>query len=193
MTAHDMKRRGRPGRSHHWVLALGLIPFAMGCPASDEPAANDGESPRAPDAQTQVSGTPDGSMDDARSPAPGHAWVIFGADTVVAEVAATADQRAAGLMYREEVPDGTGMLFVFQDNEVRAFWMANTYVPLDIAYMDPSYRIVDIVQMEPLVTETYPSSAPAMFALEVRQGWFAEQGIDVGDQAEVVFGVGAGR
>ncbi len=193
MTAHNMTRRSRPGRSHHWVLALGLIPFAMGCPATDDRAANDGEAPPSSDAQAQVRGAPERSIDDAPTPAAGHAWVIFGADTVVAEVAATADQRADGLMYRQEVPDGTGMLFVFQDNEVRAFWMANTYVPLDIAYMDPSYRIVDIVPMEPLVTDTYPSSAPAMFALEVRQGWFAEQGIGVGDQAEVVFGVGAGR
>ena len=49
-------------------------------------------------------------------------------------------------------------------------------------------RVVDIVAMEPLVTETYVSRAPAMYGLEVRQGWFSEQGIDVGDQAEIVFG-----
>jgi uncharacterized membrane protein (UPF0127 family) len=122
-------------------------------------------------------------------PPAGYAWVIFGADTVVAEVAATADERAQGLMYREQVPDGTGMLFVFQDSQPRSFWMANTYVPLDIAYMDPSYRIVDIIAMEPLVTDSYPSDAPAMFALEVRQGWFGEQGIGVGAQANIVFGV----
>jgi len=122
-------------------------------------------------------------------PPPGHAWVIFGADTVVAEVAATADERAEGLMYRDDVPDGTGMLFVFEDSQPRAFWMANTYVALDVAYMDPSYRIVDIIQMEPLVTDSYPSDHAAMFALEVRQGWFEEQGIAVGDQAQIVFGV----
>jgi uncharacterized membrane protein (UPF0127 family) len=115
--------------------------------------------------------------------------VIFGPDTVVAEVAATPEERAEGLMYRDDVPDGTGMLFVFQDSQPRAFWMANTYVPLDIAYMDPSYRIVDIIQMEPLVTDSYPSSAPSMFALEVRQGWFSEHGIEVGAAADIVFGV----
>ena len=81
------------------------------------------------------------------------------------------------------------MLFVFQDSQPRAFWMANTYVALDIAYMNPSYRVVDIIAMEPLITESYPSNAPAMFALEVRQGWFADQGITVGAQAQVVFGV----
>jgi uncharacterized membrane protein (UPF0127 family) len=122
-------------------------------------------------------------------PAAGHAWVIFGADTVLAEVAATADERAEGLMYREEVPDGTGMLFVFPDSQIRSFWMANTYVALDIAYMDPSFRVVDIVAMEPLDTESVPSAAPAMYGLEVRQGWFAAQGIGVGAQAEIVFGV----
>jgi len=115
--------------------------------------------------------------------------VIFGADTVVAEVAATADERAEGLMYRDEVPDGTGMLFVFQNVEVRAFWMANTYVALDIAYMDTNYTVVDIIAMEPLVTDSYPSRAPAMFALEVRQGWFEENGIAIGARATVEFGV----
>lgn len=125
------------------------------------------------------------------APPPGHAWVVFGADTVLAEVAATSEERAKGLMYRDEVPDGTGMLFVFEDSQPRSFWMANTYVALDVAYLDPSYRIVDIIAMEPLVTDSYPSSAPAMFALEVRQGWFEEQGIRVGAQAQIVFGVQA--
>lgn len=125
----------------------------------------------------------------APMPPPGHAWVIFGADTVVAEVAATPEERAEGLMYRDEVPDGTGMLFVFEDSQPRAFWMANTYVPLDVAYMDPSFRVVDIIAMEPLVTDSYPSDAPAMFALEVRQGWFEESGIGIGAQANIVFGV----
>ena len=115
--------------------------------------------------------------------------MIFGADTVVAEVAGTPDERAEGLMYRQDVPDGTGMLFVFEDNAIRSFWMQNTYVALDIAYMDPSFVIVDIQQMEPLTTDPHQSTAPAMFALEVRKGWFAEQGIAVGARAEVVCGV----
>lgn len=133
------------------------------------------------------------AAEPAQAPGPlppaGYAWVIFGADTVTAEVAATQEERAAGLMYRDELPDGTGMLFVFQDSQIRSFWMANTFIALDIAYMDPSYRIVDIVPMEPQVTDSYPSKAPSMFGLEVRQGWFSEQGIEIGAQAEIVFGV----
>jgi uncharacterized membrane protein (UPF0127 family) len=58
--------------------------------------------------------------------------------------------------------------------------------------MDPSFNVVDVVQMQPLVTETYASRAPFMYGLEVRQGWLSEHGIAVGHRAEVVFGV-AGR
>jgi uncharacterized membrane protein (UPF0127 family) len=122
-------------------------------------------------------------------PAPGRAWVIFGADTVVAEVARTPEERAEGLMYRQELPDGTGMLFVFDDSQPRSFWMQNTYVPLDIAFLDAALNVVDIQQMAPLSADPHESAAPAMFALEVRQGWFAERGIAVGTRAQVVFGL----
>jgi uncharacterized membrane protein (UPF0127 family) len=162
------------------LAGLGSCTSADAVPASDVDGTPEAARVAAPTTQTS---------DDASVPPAGYAWVVFGADTVLAEVASTAEERAEGLMYRDDVPDGTGMLFVFQDSQPRAFWMANTYVPLDIAYMDPSYRIVDIIQMEPLVTDSYPSSAPSMFALEVRQGWFAEQDIDVGAVADIVFGV----
>jgi len=162
------------------VLAIVLL-VALGCGAAGE------EAPRSrPNADTPPTET---ATPSSRTPPAGHAWVIFGTDTVVAEVAATANERAEGLMYRDDVPDGTGMLFVFQNVEVRAFWMANTYVALDIAYMDANYTIVDIIAMEPLVTDSYPSRAPAMFALEVRQGWFEQEGIAIGVQATVEFGV----
>jgi hypothetical protein len=124
----------------------------------------------------------------ATRPMTDRAWVIFGADTVVAEVARTADERAEGLKFREELAPGAGMLFVFPDIGTRSFWMQDTYIPLDIAYMDASFRIVDIQQMEPLTTDAHPSTAPAMYALEVPLGWFAEHGIEVGDVPEVVFG-----
>lgn len=116
------------------------------------------------------------------------ALVIFGTDTVTVELAETAAEREQGLMNRTEVPEGTGMLFIFQDEAPRAFWMKDTHVPLDIAYLNSELRIVSIHQMEPLDTDTYPSGGPAMFALEVRQGWFADHGIEAGDVAELVYG-----
>jgi uncharacterized membrane protein (UPF0127 family) len=93
-------------------------------------------------------------------------------------------------MFREKLDEGRGMLFVFPDVQTRSFWMENTLIPLDIAYLDENLLIVDIQPMEPLTTDLHPSAKPAMFALEVPMGWFAAQGIAVGAEARVVFGPG---
>jgi len=113
--------------------------------------------------------------------------VIFGSDTVRAEVANTPETRGQGLMFRDAVPDGTGMLFVWDTEGERSLWMQNTYVALDVAFIDRNFRIVDIQQMEPQTTDIHDGARPAMFALEVRQGWFAEKGIVVGDRCQLVF------
>jgi len=123
-------------------------------------------------------------------PAPGAAWVIFDQDTVHAEVASTAAAREKGLMDRDEVPAGTGMLFVFPDSEFRSFWMKNTYVSLDIAFFNESYEIVDIKQMTALDETLVDSEAAANFALEVALGWLSANGIEQGDTAKIVFGPG---
>jgi uncharacterized membrane protein (UPF0127 family) len=179
MQAREVFHKARHRRSGVLLALAGLAPLWTGCgPANVGATEDEGRTLSAAPVRAP------GAM-----PPAGYAWVIFGADTVVAEVAATADERAEGLMYRDEVPDGTGMLFVFTDTQVRSFWMANTYVALDIAYIDPSFRVVDVIAMEPLVTDSYPSKAAAMYGLEVRQGWFAEHRIGVGNQAVIVFGV----
>ncbi len=120
-------------------------------------------------------------------PGPGqeYARVVFGADTVVAEIASTPRAHETGLMFRDSVPDGTGMLFVFDEEEIRGFWMDNTYVDLDVAFMDASFRIVDIQHLEALDREVKNSRAPFMYAIEVRRGWLAEHGVAVGDVVSV--------
>lgn len=128
-----------------------------------------------------------GSTFIVNSEIPATVLVVFGSDTVRAEVADTPEKRGQGLMYRDAVPDGTGMLFVFDGEAERSFWMQNTYVALDVAFIDASFRIVDIQQMEPQTTEIHDGARPAMFALEVRQGWFAEKGIEVGDRCQLIF------
>ncbi len=115
------------------------------------------------------------------------ALVIFGSDTVRAEVSNTSETRGRGLMFRDEVPDGTGMLFVWDTEGERSLWMQNTYVALDVAWIDANFRIVDIQQMEPRSTDIHDGARPAMFVLEVRQGWFAEKGIAVGDRGQFIF------
>lgn len=114
--------------------------------------------------------------------------MIIGSDTVTAEVADTPAARQRGLQHREELAEGRGMLFVFPEEETQSFWMQNTFIPLDIAFLDRRQEIVDIQQMEPETEELHESARPAMFALEVPQGWLAQQGIEVGDAARIVFG-----
>ncbi len=126
-------------------------------------------------------------LDPPAAPDAATALVIFENDTVRAEVANTSATRSRGLMYRDAVPDGTGMLFVFDREAQRSFWMQNTFVALDVAFIDRNFRIVDIQQMEPETTDVHDGAKPAMFALEVRQGWFAEHGIEVGDRCQLVF------
>ena len=116
------------------------------------------------------------------------AWVIFGRDTVVAEVARTTAERERGLMNRTEVPDGTGMIFIFADAQIRTLWMSNTYVALDVAFLDINLNVVDIQQMEPETTTFHDSAFPAMFALELPKGWLAAHQVRVGQRAELVFG-----
>ena len=126
----------------------------------------------------------------AQLPNPGMAWVIFDGDTVFAEVASVPEQRERGLMGRVEVPDGTGMLFVFPRSTERYLWMKDTHVPLSVAFFDDSRRIGAIKHMEPLDETLVDSEIATSLLLEVRQGWFAEHGIEVGATAEVVFGPG---
>jgi len=118
----------------------------------------------------------------------GEAWVIFGTDTVVAEVARTDAERERGLMNRTEVPDGTGMFFVFDDAQIRTLWMSNTYVALDVAFLNANLTVLDIQQMESETTTFHDSAAPAMFVLEVPKGWLAAHQVRVGARAELVFG-----
>jgi len=169
------------GIGHRRIAVLAAVLIMSGCGSAQGEGTGDAGGSAAPEA-------PSNPTRQVARPAQGTAWVIFGADTVVAEVARTADERAEGLMYRDELPDGTGMLFIFDRSEIQSFWMSNTYVALDIAYMGSSYNVIDIQQMEPLTTTPHESAGPALFALEVPMGWFAEHGIGVGASAQVVFG-----
>jgi hypothetical protein len=121
-------------------------------------------------------------------PPNGSAWVVFGSDTVTAEVSDTDAERERGLMFRERIEEGEGMLFVWVDEDIRSFWMRNTYIPLDVAFLDRSSVVLNIRQMEPETEDLHYSEGPAMFALEVPRGWLALKGIGPGNRAEIVFG-----
>ncbi len=92
-----------------------------------------------------------------------------------------------GLMFvpTEEIADDQGMLFVFNDETIRGFWMRNTITPLDIAFARANGTIVKIWQMPPQTLQTFSSIEPAMFALEMKQGTFARLGIKEGDRIDI--------
>ena len=106
--------------------------------------------------------------------------IRVGTHAVDAEVAQTPAQRTLGLMFRFSLPADRGMLFVFPRAEPQGFWMMNTYIPLSIAYLDADGTILNILDMAPHDTSRHLSAGPALYALEMRKGWFAERGIGPG-------------
>ena len=103
-----------------------------------------------------------------------------GLHLIHAQVAATPEQRATGLMWRRELPANEGMLFVFERPAVQCFWMKNTYVPLTAAFIADDGRIVNLADMRPLDETSHCSREPVRYVLEMAQGWFAQRGIAAG-------------
>jgi uncharacterized protein len=102
------------------------------------------------------------------------------------EVAATEKARQKGLMYRKSMGKDKGMLFVYEKKEILYYYMKNTFIPLDIAFIDDEYKIVDIQKMEPLDETTIESKDKAMYALETNRGFFDRVGLKIGDKLEFV-------
>ena len=106
--------------------------------------------------------------------------LTIGSHKLTAEIATSPEQRSLGLMNRFSLKPDHGMLFVFERNEPLAFWMKNTYIPLSIAFIAPDGAIVNIEDMKPQTEESHWSRGPALYALEMKKGWFAERGIGPG-------------
>ena len=123
---------------------------------------------------------------------------------VSAEVADEPEERQQGLMCRESVLEGTGMLFVYERESAQSFWMFNTYVPLDIVYIDADQEPINALTMAPCPrpeglddaawrsecadrSEGYGSEGPAQYALELPAGYLEKQGIVLEVIEEVTF------
>jgi len=99
---------------------------------------------------------------------------------IQAQVAATAEQRATGLMHRKEMPTNEGMLFIFEQPAGQCFWMKNTLLPLTAAFVADDGTIVNLVDMKPQTLDSHCSAKPVRYVLEMNQGWFAKRGIQAG-------------
>jgi len=99
---------------------------------------------------------------------------------VTAEIADDEEKRAIGLMYRETLGLNQGMLFVYEDEQVREFWMKNTLIPLSIAFMNEEGQIVSIQDMAARSERGTSSVIPSRYALEMELDWFANHGVRSG-------------
>ena len=156
--------------SDGWVISLCILLLLQSCDRTEKEPPTDAVS---------------------QSPGEGKAFVWVGGVRIVVEVSDTPESRTRGLMFREELAPDEGMLFVFDAEQYLSFWMKNTQIPLSIAFIGRKGIIFQIEDMMPFDTETlHRSSRPARYALEMNQGWFGRNGVEVGGRVE--FSVEAG-
>lgn len=178
-------------------MALAAILLLAGCAGEQTGESSSGETSTGEGTETtqEVQSAEEANLPDristGRIPQPGlqTAPVTIegpgGEVTVEAEIADDYTEGTRGLMAREELGENEGMLFAYDDEQTLEFIMENTLLPLSIAYISESGTIVDIQDMAPLSDETYPSDEPARYALEVNQGFYEENGVEVGDRVEL--------
>lgn len=101
------------------------------------------------------------------------------------EIARTAQQRQVGLMFREELGEDAGMLFIFDRLSATGFWMNNTLIPLDIAYLAADGTIQEIREGVPLDRTPLRPEEPYLYVVETNVGWFESNGFGVGDRVVI--------
>ena len=151
----------RPTNRLAAALALGLAGAGAGCSHRAElhPAASDAAQKH----ELQVAGR-----------------------TVTVELATTQSQRDLGLMHRTHLDSDAGMLFIFKDDQPRTFWMRNTFIPLDIVFLDADGTVQNVAHGEPLVeTPGVNSLRAARMVLELNAGWSQEHGLKPGDKIAI--------
>ena len=117
----------------------------------------------------------------AAPPAPAVSLGANAAQLVHLEIASTPESRERGLMFRRSLATDAGMLFIFPDEAPRAFWMKNTYIPLDMIFIDAANRVVAVVpNAEPLTLQARGVPQPAKYVLEVNGGFAKTHGIAAG-------------
>lgn len=167
--------RERPGHPFRWrgtflaALLAGLALAAGGC----------AEPPKPPVSGTEPSRLPTATV------------VLPNGFAVEAELAVTSEEQQRGLMFRDEVPVGQGMLFVGRRSSRRSFWMFQCRIPLDMIWLDGGRRIVEIVREAPPCRDPAPRNCPSyggnvnsVYVLELAAGQADAQGLRLGDPLE---------
>ncbi len=111
--------------------------------------------------------------------------VHIGEQSWTVDVAKTLKDRQQGLMLRESLEEGMGMLFIFEEEDFHAFWMKSTLIPLDVIWIGEDEKVVDVQTLQPCKTEECPNFRPAKkakYVLEVNAGEFEGK---VGEQIQI--------
>jgi len=103
-----------------------------------------------------------------------------GMHLIQVQLAQNFEQRQIGLMWRKEMPQNEGMLFIFEQPAEQCFWMRNTLLPLTAAFVADDGTIVNLVDMKPMSDDSHCSKKPVRFVLEMNQAWFAKRNIQAG-------------
>ena len=124
----------------------------------------------------------------APAPAPRQPTVVFLTDKgevpVRVDVARTPSQREQGLMWVEHLEEGRGMIFLMGPERILTFWMKNTYIPLDMIFLDAGKVVVGVVEnAEPLTLSPRHVAVPSAYVVEVNGGWTHKVGIKAGVKA----------
>ncbi len=101
------------------------------------------------------------------------------------EIARTEEEKNFGYMEREHIPEGTGMIFIFERDQIMNFWMKDTPTALSIAYIDSRGTIREMYDLTPFSLASVTGTVSCRYALEVPQGWFKKNGIHVGSTIDV--------
>lgn len=161
-----------------------LFLLLMMTPACDQLSENNGHSssnnppPANQNAGTQPSGNTASNNKNIET-------IYVGEHQIRVEIARTNQQRKEGLKKRDTLPEDQGMLFIFDQPARLSFWMKETYIPLDLAYINENFRIVGIHPMIPRDTTPVYSSKEAQYALEMNRGWFREHNVEKGDRVDI--------
>ncbi len=94
------------------------------------------------------------------------------------ELAISQREKSKGLMYRKDLSNSDGMLFIWKNEDKRCMWMKNTYIPLDLGFFREDMTLIEVKDLFPRSLESVCSSEPAKYALEVTKGWFSSHNIE---------------
>lgn len=139
--------------------------------------------PEGKNASAETAGSAQNAPDEPEFKKEGELTFTRNGEKLAIEIADNEAETTQGLMYRRSMPDSVGMLFIMPEIRPQSFWMKNTYISLDIIFLDENLKIVTIqANRIPFSEEEVPSYEPAKYVLEVNAGYCQRKGIQKGDQ-----------